>query len=268
MREIVSIDCAGETLAATLDHGPHEVGLLIVSGGNEIRIGAHRGMALLAQRIAAAGFPVLRFDRRGIGDSTGQNLGFRSSAEDIAAAAQRLRTAGVRHILAFGNCDAASALALFHKQARLDALILANPWVVETTSGLPPPAAIKSHYIARLKDPCAWLKLISGRLSLSKLYNGLTSLAKKKNDTSNALKDSVAKGLSEADCVTILLANKDNTAIAFVDALSGEAFTHIRESITTHSLNSDSHSFASRDDKDWLFRKILEQLKTLQQRAG
>ena len=53
MRRILSFDCAGVALAATLDEGARKTGLLIVSGGNEIRIGAHRGMTTLAGEIAA-----------------------------------------------------------------------------------------------------------------------------------------------------------------------------------------------------------------------
>ena len=53
MRHQLTFDCEGATLAASLDEAPGTTGLLIVSGGNEIRSGAHRGMALLAQRVAA-----------------------------------------------------------------------------------------------------------------------------------------------------------------------------------------------------------------------
>ena len=77
--------CAGVHLAGTLDAAPGTTGLLIVTGGNELRAGAWNGQALLATRLAAAGIPVFRFDRRGVGDSEGANAGFRGSAEDIAA---------------------------------------------------------------------------------------------------------------------------------------------------------------------------------------
>ena len=67
--------CGSLSLAATLDTAPGGTGLLIVSGGNEIRSGAFGGQADMAPRIASAGFPVFRFDRRGIGDSDGENDG-------------------------------------------------------------------------------------------------------------------------------------------------------------------------------------------------
>ena len=53
MRHQLSFACEGAALAASLDEAAGGTGLLIVSGGNEIRSGAHRGMAMLAARIAA-----------------------------------------------------------------------------------------------------------------------------------------------------------------------------------------------------------------------
>ena len=76
MRELIAFDCTGETLLGALDRAKGATGLLIVSGGNEVRMGAHRGMASLAARLAARGVPVFRFDRRGIGDSSGENGGY------------------------------------------------------------------------------------------------------------------------------------------------------------------------------------------------
>ncbi|EJL35363.1 hypothetical protein PMI02_00195, partial [Novosphingobium sp. AP12] len=72
--------CEGDRLVATLDTAPGRTALLLVSGGNEVRSGAWSGQARFAARIAAWGFPVLRFDRRGVGDSEGENGGFRSAA--------------------------------------------------------------------------------------------------------------------------------------------------------------------------------------------
>ncbi|WP_334007723.1 hypothetical protein [Sphingomonas aerolata] len=115
MRRLIAVPCEGETLVATLDEAAGATGVLIVSGGNEIRSGAHRGMAMLARRLAAGGTPVFRYDRRGIGDSSGENRGFLSAQADLVAAAAAFRAAvpHVTRLVGFGNCDAASALALF-----------------------------------------------------------------------------------------------------------------------------------------------------------
>jgi exosortase A-associated hydrolase 1 len=263
MRKLIEIACAGETLVGTLDDAAGTTGLLIVSGGNEIRIGAHRGMALLAERVAHADHPVLRYDRRGIGDSTGANGGFESSADDIAAAAQAFRETGVERIIAFGNCDAATALAFFHAGAGIDALVLANPWTIEPTDEMPPAAAIRSHYAAKLRDPKEWLRLARGGVNIAKLAKGLRKASQKAPQGPADLPARLAAALAGAQVpVTILLAKGDNTAIAFADAFKGPAFDAARGKVKVEQLDSDSHSFASTSDKAWLLQQVLVQLVT------
>ena len=79
MRHQLSFLCEGAALAASLDDAPGTTGLLIVSGGNEIRSGAHRGMAMLAQRIAAAGHPARGASDRAASDPA--NAGIRREPE-------------------------------------------------------------------------------------------------------------------------------------------------------------------------------------------
>ncbi len=127
-RRHLTFACEGETLVGTLDIGAASgsSGLLLVSGGNELRSGAWNGQAQLAARLADAGFPVFRYDRRGVGDSEGENPTFRHSGPDIAAAAQAFRAAvpHVSRVVAFGNCDAATALMLFAHGMPLDGFVL------------------------------------------------------------------------------------------------------------------------------------------------
>jgi exosortase A-associated hydrolase 1 len=262
MRRLIEFPCEGETLFGTLDEAPGTTGLLIVSGGNEIRVGAHRGMALLAGRLAGAGHPVFRFDRRGIGDSTGENHGFESSADDIAAAAAAFRQAAhLTRIAAFGNCDAATALAFFHARAGIDQLVLANPWVIEATDDLPPAAAIRARYAERLRDPREWLRLLRGGVNIRKLISGLFKASRRQSQQSDSLPARLATAFAQAgNPVTILLAKGDNTAIAFHDAYAGSAFETARAKIRIEELDSASHSFASTADKQWLFEQILKNL--------
>jgi exosortase A-associated hydrolase 1 len=257
-RRIISFSCEGTTLFGTLDEAAGETGLLIVSGGNEIRIGAHRGMAWLAAEVAAAGHPVLRYDRRGIGDSEGENGGFESGAPDLAAAIAAFREAGVMHIAAFGNCDAASLLAL--SNGGLDVLILANPWVTETHGDLPPAAAIRARYAERLRDPAEWRRLVTGGVDIAKLARGVGRLIPGKSGN-DALATRVASGLARfGGPVHILLADRDNTAIAFTDAWRSQTFAPVRERAQVEHLASASHSFAAAEDQLWLREKILAAL--------
>lgn len=264
VRRLTAFPCAGETLIGTLDEADGATGLLIVSGGNEIRMGAHRGMAMLAARTAAKLYaPVFRYDRRGIGDSTGANLGFESSAEDIAAAVAAFRAEApqVKRIVAFGNCDAATALALFHRAAGIDALLLANPWVIEATDGLPPAAAIRTRYAERLRDPRQWLRLIRGGVNILKLINGLMKVSKKSSQLSESIVARMAEALGAAEVpVTLLIASGDNTAIAFAGAWKSPAFDAARARVRITERDTASHSFASAEDKQWLFEQVREAL--------
>lgn len=264
MRHQLSFACEGAALAASLDAAAGTTGLLIVSGGNEIRSGAHRGMAMLAARIAAEGYPVFRFDRRGIGDSEGANGGFESSGPDIAAAIAAFRHAApqVTRVVAFGNCDAASAL-LLHQPLALDALIVANPWTYESKDeeadapALPPAAAIRARYLSRLKDPKSLLRLLKGEIDFRKLFRGLLAL---KTPAIPAAPDSLPARIDSAITAlgapaTILLATGDRTAQAFV-----ENCPSAQDRVPVERLASASHSFAG-DDGAWLAERILTALK-------
>ncbi|MBA4355516.1 MAG: hydrolase 1, exosortase A system-associated, partial [Novosphingobium sp.] len=62
-RRHLNFACEGTTLVGTLNIGQASgsSGLLIVSGGNELRSGAWGGQAQLAARLADKGFPVFRY---------------------------------------------------------------------------------------------------------------------------------------------------------------------------------------------------------------
>jgi exosortase A-associated hydrolase 1 len=261
MRQSLNFQCQGVKLAATLDPGDHDTGLLIVSGGNEIRIGAHRGMAGLAAATSAKGHPVFRYDRRGVGDSEGENAGYSSSGPDIIAAVATFRQEApkLRRIVAFGNCDAATALVLYRADAHIDALVLANPWIVPPIDDLPPAAAIKNRYVRRMRDPAAWAALLTGRVDMRALGRGLGRIAMPKRET--PLAESFAIALTAATIpVQILLASADNTALTFADAWQSESFAPARAWVQVTTFDSASHSFASDADFAVLLQTVLTRL--------
>lgn len=253
MRRLISFPCEGATLVGTLDEGVRGTGLLIVSGGNEPRMGAHRGQALMAAHIAARGFPVFRFDRRGVGDSEGINSGWESSAPDIgAAAAAFAQTTGVARILGFGNCDAASALAMFGEAAGLDGVLLSNPWLADEPDALPPAAAIRRHYMRKLASPGEWLRLARGAVDLGRLRQGLTKIAAPPAPparTAAPLLDAIDHW---GDAATIIVARGDATGVAFRATARGHGFA-------MQTLATDSHSYA--DAMDALEQAILARLE-------
>ncbi|MBC2777934.1 hydrolase 1, exosortase A system-associated [Parasphingopyxis marina] len=258
MRALLSFDCAGECLAASLDGADGKSGVVIVTGGGQTRFGAHRGFALLASALSAAGYPVLRYDRRGVGDSSGDDPGFEVSAPDLAAAvaAFRERAPGLERVIGFGLCDGATTLCLHHAACGVDAMILANPWVVEAASGEPPPAAISRHYRDQLSSFDGWKRLLTGGIDYRKAVRGVFKLLKpQKNEGSLAERTANALSASSAPA-HVVLASGDATAIGFehewrkgaLSALAGEA------RFTLDTIESDAHSFAREGD----FEKLAE----------
>ena len=254
MRSGLEFSCEGEILFGTLDAAPGETGLLIVSGGNEIRSGAWAGQAQLAARIAATGHPVFRYDRRGVGDSSGINRGFRESSADIAAALVAFRAAapGLRRVVAFGNCDAASALMLVGGGLAIDALVLANPWTIEgEDDAIQAPAALRRRYAAKLADPTEWKRLLGGAINLRKLAGGLRQAAAPA--PKSALAEQMRVGLVRfGGPITILLATRDRTAELFAAAWGDDP--------RIARLASASHSFAEETAREWLFERVCAAL--------
>ena len=253
-RQHMTFACGRDTLAGTLDMGPLSgpAGILIVSGGREIRSGSWGGQAQMAARLTDAGVPVFRFDRRGVGQSSGTDSGFKGSRDDIAAALAAFRAAvpGMREVIGFGNCDAASALMLHGTGLGFHGLVLANPWTIdEDAPGAPPPAALRQRYLAKLANPREVLRLLTGGVHLGKLVRGLrqASAAPPKS----ALATQMAEGLAGwAGPAMILLASGDRTAQMF-DA----AWPATDPRVQRH--DSAGHSFAGEAAQAWLFDRLI-----------
>ncbi|MGZ3195604.1 MAG: hydrolase 1, exosortase A system-associated [Croceibacterium sp.] len=255
-RRSFAFDCAGSTLAATIDEAAGATGMLIITGGNETRAGAFSSQANLAAKITQAGHPVMRFDRRGIGDSEGVNMGFRHSEGDIAAALAAFRTQcpAVRRVIGFGNCDAASALML-SGGVGFDGLVLSNPWTYqdEEATAPPPPAAIRARYAAKLKNPRELLRLLSGKVNLRDLARSLRHAATAPVAPSG-LAQMMKDGLSRfTGTVRILVAERDRTGQAFVSVWGP------RDPRLHRCVGAD-HAYSDDASSDWLLAQILAAL--------
>lgn len=156
-------DCAGEQLVGIIHKPlkPATIGLVtIIAGGPQYRGGVGRGMVSAAREISSAGFAVMRFDHRGLGDSSGEFRGFEYIAEDIQAAVSALLTQvpEVRRVVLWGGCDAASA-AMIHgwKIPEVVSMVLGNPWVTTTETQS---IVMRKHYLGRLGEWSFWRKLL------------------------------------------------------------------------------------------------------------
>lgn len=254
-RRHLTFACEGETLVGTLDEAAGNIGLLVVSGGNETRSGAFAGQGRLAGRLADRGYPVFRFDRRGVGDSSGVNTGFRTSLPDIAAAtaAFRMHCPHLKRVVCFGNCDAASALML-GRGCGAHALVLANPWTFdEGQEDHAPPAVIRARYRDKLTNPREVARLLTGGISLRGVIRTLAKA--RKASVVSALGAEMAEQMVCYDGeVRILLAGRDRTARAFRSNYpASDARILLREGA--------DHAFSDPADRAWLEQQIVEALE-------
>jgi exosortase A-associated hydrolase 1 len=158
--------CQGDALVGIYHALPTQecdVAILIVVGGPQYRVGSHRQFVSNARSLSAAGYPVLRFDYRGMGDSEGEYKGFEHIASDIKSAIGVLYGASQprRGVVLLGLCDAASAaLTYCASDTRVVGLILMNPWVRSEQSQAE--VVVKRYYASRLRQADFWRKLTSG----------------------------------------------------------------------------------------------------------
>lgn len=260
MRRLLSFSCGGAHLGASLDEAVGATGVLMVTGGSQTRVGSHRMYERLADALAAAGFSSFRFDRRGVGDSEGEDPGFRGSVPDIAAAAAAFRAeAQVTRLIGFGLCDGATALALAASAAGFNGLILVNPWLVEAESGAPAPAAVRAHYRKQLTSIEGWKKLLSGSISWRKLLGGLRKSA---DTAASPLAADVAAALRASGVrAELLLASGDATAVAAANEVKARLFKGLLGKAQT--LATDSHTFARAGDEQLLLAATLAAIKRL-----
>lgn len=251
-------------------------GVVIVVGGPQYRAGSHRHFVLLARSLAAAGYPVLRFDYQGMGDSDGQATDFEHIDGDIDAAVGLLlrHQPQLRRVVLWGLCDAASA-CLMHtpRDARVSALVLLNPWVRSEAGEAR--AYLRHYYIQRLLDREFWAKVARGRWGLRRSAGDLLRLVARLR----AAKAAGAGGGNAARLhftarmayaweefagpVLLVLSGRDLTADEFRDWLQADARRPAwlqRPDSRTHTIAAANHTFASRDWRDEVARVTLEWL--------
>jgi exosortase A-associated hydrolase 1 len=257
MRRLLTFDCQGAQLAATLAEAEGGTGFLMVTGGSQTRIGSHRLYERVAKALSGRGFPCFRFDRRGVGDSGGEDPGYRGSALDLGAAVEAFRAErpGLERIVGIGLCDGATALALYGAESGLGGVVMINPWLVETEADVPPPAAIRRHYREQLLSLNGWKRLLGGSVSYRNLLKGITKAAKPIEGSELAA--DVAHALRRSSVpASLVLATGDATAIAAAREVKARAFHGLigrREEIDT-----DSHTFAKPGDIEALTAAILQ----------
>ena len=198
-------------------------GVVIVVGGAQYRVGSHRQFVQLARLLAAAGYPVLRFDFPGMGDSPGEMASFEESAPHIAAAIDALHShvPNLERVVLWGLCDGASASLLYlqaTQDPRVTGIVLLNPWVRSET-GLAR-AQVKHYYRNRIMQPAFWRKLLQGKVRWNALGGFASNVQRMHQQPKEQLcfPTQMAQGLKAfKGSVLLLLSEHDLTAAEFIE---------------------------------------------------
>lgn len=260
-------------LLCTPEHSAN-VGLLIIVGGPQYRVGSHRQFLLLARALAQAGFPSLRFDCRGMGDSTGEALGFEAITGDIGAALDAFSDAcpSLERIVLWGLCDAASAALLYWdatRDKRVGGMVLLNPWVRSAQTMAQ--TRVKHYYRQRLLAREFWLGLLAGKVNLLRallefLGQLKTVLFKSEGTASQgeSFQQRMYRSLSQfSGDIQVILSGNDYTAKEFQLWLEGGggggALAQALVARTTH-LPAADHTFSRLEWRTVVERLTIEHL--------
>ena len=241
-----------------IDQAPQHTGVVVIVGGPQYRAGSHRQFVLLARAIASAGYPVLRFDYRGMGDSAGTQRDFSATGADVAAAIDAMQeyVPDVRQIVLWGLCDGASAALLYCHETndtRVTGMCLLNPWVRSEVSLAR--AHVKHYYVDRLKQKEFWFRLLSGKVAgaaLAGLWRNISLAASgasaKASDQTQPFQNRMAQAWGIfTGRILLLLSGNDYTAKEFLEFTSADAaWAGLlgQANVLRHDLAEADHTFS------------------------
>ena len=266
----VSITCQGAEIIGVL-HTPIPlplVGVVVVVGGPQYRVGSHRQFVLLGRDLASRGAAVLRFDCRGMGDSDGDFPGFERIEPDIAAAVDFLLRSfdSIQHVVLWGLCDSTFAICEHaRRNPRISGIVMLNPWVRSETGHAK--AQLRHYYLRRLFEREFFHKVLKGELdALASISELLASMGRalgvlKRNPTereprepNGSLVERMGDNLRQyRGLILLIISGRDLTAREFdAAARRSRAWRMILgdQRLTRRELAEADHTFSRRMWRD------------------
>lgn len=256
---------------------PRSTGVVIIVGGPQYRVGSHRQFVILSRALATAGFPVLRFDYRGMGDSSGLPRDFSTVSPDISAAIEALQAhvTSIERVALWGLCDGASAALLYCYETNnplVAGLCVLNPWVRSEASQAR--ARVKYYYWQRLMQKEFWAKLLQGKVAW-KAISGLLAnirLMRRPSELPDTTQQhpfqhrmAIAWGKFGGD-ILLLLSGNDHTAKEFIEFTAMNtswAGLLDRSNVARHDIPDADHTLSTVQSRDLVESRTLAWLQAL-----
>ena len=268
-------------------HVPEEVidpsiVVILITGGPQVRIGAHRMYVQLSRFLCEHSWASFRFDYEGMGDSAGDFIGFQYAGPSITAAVNFLknRFKGKASFILWSLCDGATAAALYAAthQDHIIGQILCNPLTV-TDQGLAR-STIRHYYAKRFFNKDFLGKLFGRKLDLTDSIKSLWQVIKdtqiQKNKTPGyaneyKLPDMVIDSLHIfSKPIRIVLSKDDIVASNFQDELKRNKSLkndYKSNKIINYIISGADHTFVEPMAKKEMFAitlKALNEITSLQ----
>jgi exosortase A-associated hydrolase 1 len=272
-----TFECEGDTCVAVIATSSDPaarpgIGVVIVVGGPQYRVGSHRQFVALARALAAAGIPALRFDYRGMGDSDGERRSFERVDADIAGAVTALvEQAGVTHVVLWGLCDGASAALIYGAtDPRVIGIVALNPWA--QSESIAAATRVRHYYVGQLLSRQFWRKAVTGGVGIRRGVSELAgSLRSALISRSGAAAVSYLQRMHEGWAsfrgpVLFVLSGRDFTAREF-EAWVAQDVTRraLLKGVGAEIYRSDAadHTFSDKPSRDAVATRTIEWIRRL-----
>lgn len=271
MESAVVFPCAGEQLVGVVTSPVtpgSEAGLVVIVGGPQYRVGSHRQFTLLTRALAEHDIPSIRFDYRGMGDSTGTERSFQDVGQDIRAAVDTfVEQSGAKRVVLWGLCDGASAACFYAPtDERVAGLVLLNPWV--RTQASKARTYLRHYYWRRLFEADFWAKMLTVRGAIVESvrsffrFAGTASLG---NQLPNDLSSTMAAGLMRAQRPALIVLSGDDYVAREFDDVSrarGSPWASVGSLCTTIRIEEADHTFSTRAWRDAVAQRTLDWMES------
>lgn len=261
-----------------------DVGVLIIVGGPQTRVGSHRQFVLLSRFLMENGIASMRFDYRGMGDSEGGEANYLDVSDDIHSAINAFKAeANVKQVVLWGLCDAASSALIYQYHYPVNdviGMILLNPWVRSEQGEAK--TIMKHYYLNRLKDPALWRKVFSLKFdfkgSVSSFSDNLKKMLtsnppvqaqseeKPATNNDNYIQHMLRGLTSFQQQVLLVISGDDLTASEFLELLkSSKPWQQQIEAKVdkTHTIEQANHTFSTQQWRQEVEQQSLDWVNSL-----
>jgi uncharacterized protein len=256
------------------DKGFGDTAVIVIVGGPQYRVGSHRLFTLFARSLSCAGYPSLRFDYRGMGDSTGTKQNFEEVTADVGAAIDvvQKQLPSIKRVVLFGLCDGASAALLYlhaTRDSRVRGLCLLNPWVRSQASLSR--VHLRHYYAQRLLQLEFWRKLSSFKASwgaltglLRTVFDVVGNIVRPPRDKRNngaSFQQRMAGAAAEFNGdILLVVSEADFTAKEFVEHVRAEPTWRSKltlPELTWAHIKGADHTFSTLRSRMDVFAAVL-----------